>query len=948
MEIEKILISTQHADGIDSETLIKPDLFEHVLRPVLPAELYDEKKLMKNFFVNPTGRFVIGGPMGDCGLTGRKIIVDTYGGMARHGGGAFSGKDPSKVDRSAAYAARWVAKNIVAAGLADRAEVQVAYAIGVAHPVSVMVETFGTEKIGRGQIAKLVDEHFDLRPGAFREELKLHRPIYQKTAAYGHFGREDHDFTWEKTDKAEALAGRRGPTGLGCRRLTDPTRSFMRCPPVRSPRSLPPDSRRGGAVAADGSGGAVPGGAVAGGGDAREGAAAGEDRAGRADDHGARSARAVRLSPAPGVARRCRGGLDARGALRRAPDIGRRDGDGDRSEVSEEKLLSPVASPRRRRARAPLDLVALAEWLAEEYCSTLARALSLVLPPAATRRLSGRKRRVAPAGPTHVQVGARTARPPDLTAEQASAPWSSCATRSPRDQSQTRLLAGITGSGKTEVYLRIAAEALARGQGAIVLVPEIALTPQIVGRFIERFGDTVAVLHSRLTVGQRREQWRRLRVGEARVCVGPRSAVFAPIERLGLIVVDEEHDSSYKHEGDPRYDARTVAARRAERLWRAALARQRHAAPGEHPRGVGRRRERQGEAGAATLRAPATACDGSATAWTVGRCRQVNVLDMREQHGLHPLTSQALAEVRSTRGKAIVLLNRRGWSNFLTCRSCGRVWGCPQCDVALVLHRAGPATTWPATTAATTSTCRVAARVARPRSRVTEPGPSACNTISSRRSTTAIFRSSASTPIPSGGVGTDGAGEPERRGKRRRRTAARRFQDAPAGVLIGTQMVAKGHDFPDVALGVVLDADATLRFPDFRAEERTFALVCQLAGRVGRGREGHVLVQTMAPRSSLDPPRRRPRQRRFPHRRVAASPRARLSTLFEHRPGRVCRHRYGHRRGVHPRPRCRRGRSSQPDRLGGRRPRSRQACFACVAASARSWWSRPRRSTARE
>ncbi len=208
--IEKILISTQHADGIDAEALIKPDLFEHVLRPVLPVNLYDEGALLKNFLVNPTGRFVIGGPMGDCGLTGRKIIVDTYGGMARHGGGAFSGKDPSKVDRSAAYAARWVAKNIVAAGLADRAEVQVAYAIGVAHPVSVMVETFGTEKIARAQIARLIDEHFDLRPGAFREELKLHRPIYQKTAAYGHFGREDHDFTWERTDKAAALRSAAG------------------------------------------------------------------------------------------------------------------------------------------------------------------------------------------------------------------------------------------------------------------------------------------------------------------------------------------------------------------------------------------------------------------------------------------------------------------------------------------------------------------------------------------------------------------------------------------------------------------------------------------------------------------------------------------------------------------------------------------------------------------
>ncbi|MBA3809300.1 MAG: methionine adenosyltransferase [Solirubrobacterales bacterium] len=212
VEIEKILISTQHADGIDTDSLIKPDLLEHVLRPVLPSELYDEKKLVRNFLVNPTGRFVIGGPMGDCGLTGRKIIVDTYGGMARHGGGAFSGKDPSKVDRSAAYAARWVAKNIVAAGLAERAEVQVAYAIGVAHPVSVMVETFATELEGRtrGQIARAVDEVFDLRPGAFREELKLHRPIYQKTAAYGHFGRDDHDFTWERTDKASALRAAAG------------------------------------------------------------------------------------------------------------------------------------------------------------------------------------------------------------------------------------------------------------------------------------------------------------------------------------------------------------------------------------------------------------------------------------------------------------------------------------------------------------------------------------------------------------------------------------------------------------------------------------------------------------------------------------------------------------------------------------------------------------------
>ena len=210
VEIEKLLISTQHREG--AEALIPDDLWEHVVEPILPGELYDPHKLRRNFLVNPTGRFVIGGPVGDCGLTGRKIIVDTYGGMARHGGGAFSGKDPSKVDRSAAYAARWVAKNVVAAGLADRAEVQVAYAIGVAHPVSVMVETFGSEKEGltRGQIAQAVDEVFDLRPGSFREELKLHRPIYQKTAAYGHFGRDDADFTWERTDKGEALRAAAG------------------------------------------------------------------------------------------------------------------------------------------------------------------------------------------------------------------------------------------------------------------------------------------------------------------------------------------------------------------------------------------------------------------------------------------------------------------------------------------------------------------------------------------------------------------------------------------------------------------------------------------------------------------------------------------------------------------------------------------------------------------
>jgi S-adenosylmethionine synthetase len=212
VEITTIVISTQHKPNIDIESMIRPDLIEHVIEPILPKGMWSMDKT--NILINPTGKFVIGGPMGDCGLTGRKIIVDTYGGAARHGGGAFSGKDPTKVDRSGAYAARYVAKNVVAAGLAERCEVQVAYAIGVAHPVSIMVETFDTEVIDQDKIAKLVGEHFDLRPGAILRDLDLRRPIYKKSAAYGHFGRHDHDFTWEKTDRAEALreaAGLSGP-----------------------------------------------------------------------------------------------------------------------------------------------------------------------------------------------------------------------------------------------------------------------------------------------------------------------------------------------------------------------------------------------------------------------------------------------------------------------------------------------------------------------------------------------------------------------------------------------------------------------------------------------------------------------------------------------------------------------------------------------------------------
>jgi S-adenosylmethionine synthetase len=213
VEVERVLISAQHRDGLDVETLLKPDLVQHVLEPILPKDLYDERRLDHDrdfFYCNPTGKFVIGGPMGDSGLTGRKIIVDTYGGSAPHGGGAFSGKDPTKVDRSAAYAARYVAKNVVAAGLAERCQVQVAYAIGVAHPLSVLVDTFGTEAVPVATIEELVREHFDLRPAAILRDLDLRRPIYAKTAVYGHFGRDEADFTWERADRAEALRAAAG------------------------------------------------------------------------------------------------------------------------------------------------------------------------------------------------------------------------------------------------------------------------------------------------------------------------------------------------------------------------------------------------------------------------------------------------------------------------------------------------------------------------------------------------------------------------------------------------------------------------------------------------------------------------------------------------------------------------------------------------------------------
>jgi primosomal protein N' (replication factor Y) len=510
------------------------------------------------------------------------------------------------------------------------------------------------------------------------------------------------------------------------------------------------------------------------------------------------------------------------------------------SALPAERLVAPSAV---REDSVPPDLVALALWMADEYASTPARALSLVLPPRGrprTRlwarrteaaldgaRLTERQRALLARlpGPAGEDLGSlRRLEARGLVALEARAERREPLTRPPADREVeptaeqaaalaaveaggAHLLHGVTGSGKTEVYLRAAAAALERGEGVIVLVPEIALTPQTVGRFQARFGDTVALLHSALGDGERYDEWRRLRSGEARIAVGPRSAVFAPVARLGLVVVDEEHDASYKHEGDPRYDARRVAAERA-RLAGARLL-----------------------AGSATPRPETWArlprlelCERAD-----GRpLPPVRVLDMRGAgHPLHPETRRALGEAR----KGIVLLNRRGWSNFLTCRSCGKVWECPQCDVALVLHRAQGA---------------IACHHCGHHERVPQRCD-ACGSLSVARygaGTERVeheLREALDVPVFRLDADTAGAKDavPE---------LLARFDAAPAGLLLGTQMVAKGHDFPDVTLGVVLDADSTLRFPDFRAEERTFALIAQLAGRAGRGpRGGHVLVQTASP-----------------------------------------------------------------------------------------------------
>src|SRR4029453_15308061 len=363
VEVAKVLISTQHREGIDGETLIKHDLWEHVVEPVLHTEykeLFTEQGLLENFLVNPTGKFVIGGPVGDAGVTGRKIIVDTYGGAARHGGGAFSGKDPSKVDRSAAYAARYVAKNAVAAGLADRCEIQVAYAIGVAHPVSVMVQTFGTGKLGDSEIARLIQENFDLRPAAFRRYLDLHRPIFQKTAAYGHFGREDADFTWERTDRTEQL---RAAAGLGAKAEA----------PASERASVSPE-------AGDGAGGRGT-----------------QRRSGRGSRRpcpslGSEVVPIAKVEPLL-TTRSVSGPFDYRvpegmsnievGSVLVVP-FGRRRvvgvvvGLADRSDLPEGRLAEPLEA---LEAGVPAELVELGRWGGGGYCSTPAPGLGRVLPP---------------------------------------------------------------------------------------------------------------------------------------------------------------------------------------------------------------------------------------------------------------------------------------------------------------------------------------------------------------------------------------------------------------------------------------------------------------------------------------------------------------------------------------------------------------------------------------
>ena len=554
------------------------------------------------------------------------------------------------------------------------------------------------------------------------------------------------------------------------------------------------------------------------------------------------------------------------------------------SELPPERLSEPIEA---LEAGATPELVRLGLWVAREYCSTPSRGLQLVLPPGTGTGNAGRTTRaktelraaILPAGEAALDGGERlgakqravlealragemssgelatavgsdrgtlrrleereliatrsttvrripgepglsgTASRPQLLPQQADAVDALVAALDGEAGAPRRLLLhGVTGSGKTEVYLAAVEAALERGKGAIVLVPEIGLAPQAVARFRARLGDRFAVLHSALSAGQRYDEWRRLRSGEASVCVGPRSAVFAPVRDLGLIVVDEEHDPSYKQEGDPTYDARAVARKRAEdngAVLVAGTATPRPESWLELPR----------------LELPRRV-DGR-------RMPPVHLVDMRgadpRSGPVHAETWEALEGVRAAGAKAIVMINRRGFAPWLTCRSCGHHWSCPNCDVSLIVHRHTGRLV-----------CHHCAH--------SEAHPRACVECGS----TTLSRAGAGTeriegllaerldPMPVLRLDSDTAAE---RGAHARILA--RFDETHSAVLVGTQMVAKGHDFPEVTLSTILDADSTLRFPDFRAEERTFAMVAQLAGRSGRGEAGgEVIVQTLAPNAS--------------------------------------------------------------------------------------------------
>jgi primosomal protein N' (replication factor Y) (superfamily II helicase) len=449
----------------------------------------------------------------------------------------------------------------------------------------------------------------------------------------------------------------------------------------------------------------------------------------------------------------------------------------------------------------PPALVDLALWVADYYGSTPGRALELIAPLKRKRR-----KEQPPPGERHeLREGAA---PPELTDSQRAALQRITAALD--GEGGHFLLYGETGSGKTEVYLRGCAAALERGRTAIVLVPEIALTPQALGRFRARFGDSVAVLHSGLTDAERRDERQRISLGEARIVVGARSAIFAPLENVGLICVDEEHDPSYKQESDPRYDARTVAAKRA--ALEQAVAVYGSATPRPESWERLERLELGGRLG--------------------GALPPVRVVDLRREAG-YPLSAPLLAglgEIAERGGKAILLLNRRGIAPALHCRACGSTLRCPNCDVALVLHGDGRLR------------CHHCAH--------DEPVPEtcpACGSVELARigaGTQRLERELAAhvpelVPIR---LDADTAQKPDALGD-----ALRRFAETDRAVLLGTQMVAKGHHFSGVALAAVVDADTGLAMPDFRAEERTFQLLTQLAGRSGRDAPGRVLVQTFQP-----------------------------------------------------------------------------------------------------